>query len=304
MSVHIDHKRSQVQAGRSRDSPAARHRRARGQHHHRGPQLPDRHRPRKGRGDRRGKPTGRRFAPRRGPRRPRHVHRVQAQDRHHRRLRPRPQERPATRRLPGAVAKAGPRAHGHPDRRQVLAVALAQCRTGQDGPALRLYAGGPGPLDRPTSGCATTPSLWKRTSNRPDPRSPSSFGPNSPTYQRDIATLKALYGEYAGYNTIKVKRQLWQNLLTAALGEIAGDPAQMDDLFVRHTYLTAVIGMVVQASFGSDIYATWPRPTPPTSSTAATSETRRACRASWSPTSSLGQRRSAASPCSRPSPAV
>ena len=28
----------------------------------------------------------------------------------------------------------------------------------------------------------------------------------------------------------------------------------MDDLFVRHTYLTAVIGVVVQASFGSDIY--------------------------------------------------
>ena len=80
------------------------------------------------------------------------------------------------------------------------------------------------------------------------------FGPNSPTYQRDIATLKALYGDYAGYNTIKVKRQLWQNLLTAALGEIADDPAQMDDLFVRHTYLTAVIGIVVQASFGSDIY--------------------------------------------------
>ena len=81
-----------------------------------------------------------------------------------------------------------------------------------------------------------------------------SFGPNSPAYQRDIATLKALYEDYAGYNTIKVKRQLWQNLLTAALGEIAADPAQMDDLFVRHTYLTAVIGIVVQASFGSDIY--------------------------------------------------
>ena len=63
------------------------------------------------------------------------------------------------------------------------------------------------------------------------------FGPDSPTYQRDIATLKALYRDYAGYNTIKVKRQLWQNLLTAALGEIAADPAQMDDLFVRHTYL-------------------------------------------------------------------
>ena len=80
-----------------------------------------------------------------------------------------------------------------------------------------------------------------------------SFGPNSPAYQRDIATLKALYEDYAGYNTIKVKKQLWENLLTAALGEIAGSSAQMDDLFVRHTYLTAVIGMVVQARFGTDI---------------------------------------------------
>ena len=80
-----------------------------------------------------------------------------------------------------------------------------------------------------------------------------SFGPNSPAYQRDIATLKALYDEFADFNTIRVKRQLWQNLLTAALGEIAGSSAQMDDLFVRHTYLTAVIGMVVQARFGTDI---------------------------------------------------
>ncbi len=80
------------------------------------------------------------------------------------------------------------------------------------------------------------------------------FGPDSPAYQRDIATLKALYEQYADFNTIKVKRQLWQNLLMAALGEIAHGPEEMDDLFVRHTYLSAVIGMVVQASFGSDIY--------------------------------------------------
>ena len=80
------------------------------------------------------------------------------------------------------------------------------------------------------------------------------FGPSSPSYQRDIAALKALYDQYANSNTIKVKRQLWQNLLTAALGEIASTPSQLDDLFVRHTYLSAVIGMVVQASFGIDIY--------------------------------------------------
>ena len=97
------------------------------------------------------------------------------------------------------------------------------------------------------------------------------FGPGSPSYQRDIAALKVLYRESAGLETIRVKRRLWYDLLRTALGEIAyttegmseeaqarlaavgvGDE-EMDDLFVRHTYLGAVIGMVVQASFGIDI---------------------------------------------------
>ena len=83
--------------------------------------------------------------------------------------------------------------------------------------------------------------------------------------------LKALYEENAGLETIGVKRRLWYDLLRTALGEIAytteGMSAEsqarlaavgvgaeeMDDLFVRHTYLGAVIGMVVQASFGIDI---------------------------------------------------
>ncbi len=97
------------------------------------------------------------------------------------------------------------------------------------------------------------------------------FGPGSPSYQRDIAALKNLYQENAELETIKVKRRLWYDLLRTALGEIAyttegmseeaqarlaavGDgPEEMDDLFVRHTYLSAVIGMAVQASFGIDI---------------------------------------------------
>ena len=79
------------------------------------------------------------------------------------------------------------------------------------------------------------------------------FGPTAPTYERDIAALKYLYEQHADSGTIRVKRQLWENLLTAALGEIAKSSAQLDDLFVRHTYLSAVIGMVVQASFGGDI---------------------------------------------------
>ena len=79
------------------------------------------------------------------------------------------------------------------------------------------------------------------------------FGPGSPSYQRDIAALKTLYQEHAELETIRVKRRLWYDLLRTALGEIAYTTEGMDDLFVRHTYLSAVIGMVVQASFGIDI---------------------------------------------------
>ena len=80
------------------------------------------------------------------------------------------------------------------------------------------------------------------------------FGPNSPRYERDIAALRGIYQANADAETVRVKRRLWRDLLLAALGEIARDDAAMDDLFVRHTYLSAVIGMVVQASFGVDIY--------------------------------------------------
>ena len=79
------------------------------------------------------------------------------------------------------------------------------------------------------------------------------FGPQSPAYERDIAVLKALYLRHKHANTIRVKTQLWRNLLMAALGEVASTKAKMDDLFVRHTYLTSVIGMVVQARFGIDV---------------------------------------------------
>ncbi len=89
---------------------------------------------------------------------------------------------------------------------------------------------------------------------RPDREAISAhFGPNSPSYRRDLAALKALYESCAGYQTIQIKRQLWHDLLRTALGEIARTREQMDDLFIRHTYLTAVIGMVVQATFRIDI---------------------------------------------------
>ena len=79
------------------------------------------------------------------------------------------------------------------------------------------------------------------------------FSERSTHYQRDIDTLRKLYYGVASLDTIMVKRRLWQDLLRTALGELAQDAGEMDDLFIRHTYLTAVIGMVVQASFGMDV---------------------------------------------------
>ena len=79
------------------------------------------------------------------------------------------------------------------------------------------------------------------------------FGTLSPAYERDIDALRKLYYGVASEDTIRVKRRLWQDLLRTALGETAQTPQEMDDLFIRHTYLTAVIGIVVQASFGMDI---------------------------------------------------
>ena len=81
------------------------------------------------------------------------------------------------------------------------------------------------------------------------------FGPGSPHYERDIEALTRLYDRFKDTETIRVKRNLWHDLLRAALGEVANELPQQDDLFVRHTYLTAVIGIVVQAVFGVELDA-------------------------------------------------
>ena len=114
-------------------------------------------------------------------------------------------------------------------------------------------------LESPESGAALytwlrDEALAATQQTQPDRQSITArFGPDSLLYQRDIDTLRQLYQSTAASETIAVKRRLWHNLLMAALGEIARGRQQMDDLFVRHTYLSMTIGMVVQASFGIDI---------------------------------------------------
>lgn len=79
------------------------------------------------------------------------------------------------------------------------------------------------------------------------------FGTHSVVYQRDLDELRRLYDAHSASETIQVKRRLWFDLLRAAVGEVANLVDDPDDLFVRHTYLTAVSGMAVQARFGIDI---------------------------------------------------
>ena len=80
------------------------------------------------------------------------------------------------------------------------------------------------------------------------------FGDASRNTNQDFLTLRILYERNSERETIRVKRRLWEDLLRAALGEVAGTPDELDDLFIRHTYLSAVVGMAVQAAFGIDIH--------------------------------------------------
>ena len=97
-------------------------------------------------------------------------------------------------------------------------------------------------------------ALFSETKIEPDRAHVArSFGPDSPLYEREKAAFTRLYNAGAGSATVRIKRRLWGDLLRAALGEVAKRPDEMDDLFIRHTYLSAVIGLAVQASFGVDI---------------------------------------------------
>ena len=97
-------------------------------------------------------------------------------------------------------------------------------------------------------------ALVSRENIKPDREQvENQFGAKSPRYEREIRELTTLYGRFASYETIQVKRRLWFELLRTAMGEIASSEAELDDLFVRHTYLSAVIGMALQARFGIDI---------------------------------------------------
>ena len=86
---------------------------------------------------------------------------------------------------------------------------------------------------------------------------PNYFSPRSPAWEREVAALRSLKEEAERSpktaETIAVKQRLWRTLLTTALGELSRSTEELDALFLRHTYLSIITGIIVQASFGIDI---------------------------------------------------
>ena len=80
------------------------------------------------------------------------------------------------------------------------------------------------------------------------------LGPG-PRFDQHIGELRALYDANREHETIRVKRELWRRLLSAALGVAVEEEPDLDSLFLKHTYLSVVVGLAVQGAFGIDIVA-------------------------------------------------
>ena len=74
-----------------------------------------------------------------------------------------------------------------------------------------------------------------------------------PRFEQHISALDDLYQASRDDPTIALKRDLWRRLLAAALGQIVEEEPDLDRLFVRHTYLSVVVGLAVQSAFGIPI---------------------------------------------------
>ena len=73
------------------------------------------------------------------------------------------------------------------------------------------------------------------------------FGSDSDAFHAGNLLLHEAYQEHRDDPTVAVKRRLWQDLLQVALGKdaaAAGD--ESDWLFIRHTYITSLIAVVMQ----------------------------------------------------------
>ena len=80
------------------------------------------------------------------------------------------------------------------------------------------------------------------------------FGSGSRLFRASNRLLADAYDRHRGDPTVAVKRRLWQDLLQVALGRDAADANDDGDwLFIRHTYITSLIAVIIQQQLLGDV---------------------------------------------------
>ena len=80
------------------------------------------------------------------------------------------------------------------------------------------------------------------------------FGIDSDVFRTANTLLTDAHSANRDNPTVAVKRKLWQELLQVALGQDSlEDDTSNDWLYIRHTYLTTLVSLIVQAHFGIDV---------------------------------------------------
>ena len=80
------------------------------------------------------------------------------------------------------------------------------------------------------------------------------FGIASDTFRTSNLLLKEAYDDHRDNPTVAVKRRLWQDLLQVALGKDAASAGDESDwLFIRHTYITSLIALIMQQQLLGDV---------------------------------------------------
>ena len=80
------------------------------------------------------------------------------------------------------------------------------------------------------------------------------FGINSDAFRAGNLLLQEAYKAYRDNPTVAVKRRLWQDLLQVSLGKDAATAGNESDwLFIRHTYITSLIAVIMQQQLLGDV---------------------------------------------------
>ena len=80
------------------------------------------------------------------------------------------------------------------------------------------------------------------------------FGSDSDVFRASNLLLQEAYEAHRGDPTVAVKRRLWQDLLQVALGKDAATAGDESDwLFIRHTYITSLVALIMQQQLLGDV---------------------------------------------------